>query len=130
MQKKAKTFRQVQKPKNSNKETCLIFPTSQSSQGSPLKLRLKHKPQTSETEQETVNLALNTMQSSQQGSMIRVKEIIKVCKSKNRIKKTKVFKNLEAFQCFSTILISPIPKVSTAFVNSEDKSLINALDLR
>lgn len=127
---KPKTSRQVQKPRHSKTETCIIFPTSQSSQVSPLKLRLKNKLQTAENDQETVNLLINPMQAPQQGSMIRVKEIIKVCKSKNRIKKTEIFQNLEAFQSFSTILISPIPKIPSAFVNFDDKSLINALDLR
>src|SRR5574343_260453 len=105
-------FTQSTKPKS------LIPSTSQYSKARPP--RAQRYSSTSNTS--PVKSQNKSSKVSQESSMIRVTEIIKVSKFKNRITKTQI---IPSQQFLSALMISPIAKANTVFVNYEDQSLIN-----
>lgn len=122
---------QSQKPKHSKTQSQIFFPAQPAeSKQSPIKYCIKRSllknPRTCNESPETVRFVKKTDQSSQGNQVIKVKGVVRVSKCKNRVIKAEV-KNEPRF--IGDDFISPIQKIPLAFVNKEDGSLINALEL-
>lgn len=127
----SKKMAQNQKPKHSKTQSQIFLPTQQlENKKSPVKFNIKRSllknPRTCNESPETVRIVTKPDQNPQGNQMIKVKGVVRVSKCKNRIIKTEV-KTEPKF--FRDVFISPIQKIPLAFVNKEDNSLINALEL-
>lgn len=122
---------QMQKPKHSTTKSQIYFPVQAlTNRPSPVKLNIKRSivkhPRTCNESPEAVGVVSKPDQKSQEHQVIKVRGIIKVSRSKNRVKRTEVQSDLKNF---ADVFISPIQKIPFAFVNKEDNSLIRALEL-